>query len=289
MVLSLFFKLIKSLPLSIVYVISDILNFLIYRVFKYRVDLVTKNLKRSNLNLEPYQINIITKKFYRYFTDLYLESIKMDSFSKSDFDNKFNVKNVELLNKFYNQGKSVVFMCSHYSGYEWCTSLPYYIKHKFSAVYTPIKNKSVNDFMYNSRSRHGLELISRYDAIKEIHKRESESKTPYLYGLVADQSPQLRTKSYWSKFLGVKVPVFTGSERIAKKYNLPVVYGRMKKLKRGYYSVEFQLITENPNDYDDYEITEKYLRLVENQLHEDPHPYLWTHNRFKHSGKAPKD
>ena len=89
-------------------------------------------------------------------------------------------------------------------------------------------------------------------------------------------------KSYWSKFLGVKVPVFTGSERIAKKYNLPVVYGRMKKLKRGYYSVEFQLITENPNDYDDYEITEKYLRLVENQLHEDPHPYLWTHNRFKH-------
>ena len=156
MVLSLFFKLIKSLPLSIVYVISDILNFLIYRVFKYRVDLVVKNLKRSNLNLKPYQINIITKKFYRYFTDLYLESIKMDSFSKSDFDNKFNVKNVELLNKFYNQGKSVVFMCSHYSGYEWCTSLPYYIKHKFSVVYTPIKNKPVNDFMYNSRSRHGL-------------------------------------------------------------------------------------------------------------------------------------
>lgn len=289
MVLSLFFRLINRLPLRIVYVISDILNFLIYRVFKYRADLVVKNLKRSNLNLDLNQINIITKRFYRYFTDLYLESIKMDSFSKSDFDNKFQVNNVELLNKFYNKGKSVVFMCSHYSGYEWCTSLPYYIKHKFSAVYTPIKNKSVNDFMYNSRSRHGLELISRYDAIKEIHKRESESKTPYLYGLVADQSPQLSKKSYWSKFLGVKVPVFTGSERIAKKYNLPVVYGRMKKLKRGYYSVEFQLITDNPNDYDDYEITEKYLRLLEDQLHEDPHPYLWTHNRFKHASKAPKD
>ena len=37
---------------------------------------------------------------------------------KSDFDNKFNVKMLKLLNKFYNQGKSVVFMCSHYSGYE---------------------------------------------------------------------------------------------------------------------------------------------------------------------------
>ena len=32
----------------------------------------------------------------------------------------------------------------------------------------------------------------------------------------------------------------------------------------------------------DFEITEKYLRLVENQIHEDPNYYFWTHNRFKH-------
>ena len=76
-------------------------------------------------------------------------------------------------------------------------------------------------------------------------------------------------------------------ERIAKKHNLPVVYARMRKIKRGYYSVEFELIVESPNEYSDYEITEKYLKLVENQLHEDPHPYLWTHNRFKHTHKAP--
>ena len=142
--------------------------------------------------------------------------------------------------------------------------------------------------MHNSRSKHGLDLISRYDAIKEIYKREVESEKPYMYGLVADQSPQLKSKNYWSKFLGVNVPIFTGSERIAKKHNLPVIYGKMKKIKRGYYSVEFELIAESPNDYSDYEITEKYLKQVENQLKEDPHPYLWTHNRFKHTDKAPK-
>jgi|TARA_B100001093_G_scaffold25211_2_gene22221 KDO2-lipid IV(A) lauroyltransferase len=211
----------------------------------------------------------------------------MDSFSKLDFDKRFKIINIDLLNKFYDEGKSVVLMVSHYSGYEWCTGLPYYIKHKFSAVYTPIKNESINNFMYNSRSRHGLELISRYDAIKEIYKTEAQSITPHLYGLVADQSPQMRSKNYWSKFLGVKVPIFTGSERIAKKLSLPVVYARMKKIERGYYSVDFQLIAENPNDYKDYEITEKYLKLVENQLREDPYPYLWTHNRFKHMDKAP--
>jgi len=280
-------KFIKILPLSVIYLISDFTSFIIHKVFKYRVNIVKNNLKRSSLKIKSDQIQIIVNKFYKYFTDLYFESIKMDSFSKLDFDKRFKVINVDLLNKFYDQGKSVVLMVSHYSGYEWCTGLPYYIKHKFSAVYTPIKNESINNFMYNSRSRHGLELISRYDAIKEIYKTEAQSITPHLYGLVADQSPQMRSKNYWSKFLGVKVPIFTGSERIAKKLSLPVVYARMKKIKRGYYSVDFQLIAESPNDYKDYEITEKYLKLVENQLREDPYPYLWTHNRFKHMDKAP--
>ena len=287
MIVTFLLKFIKILPLSVIYLISDFTSFIIHKVFKYRVNIVKNNLKRSSLKIKSDQIQIIVNKFYKYFTDLYFESIKMDSFSKLDFDKRFKVINVDLLNKFYDQGKSVVLMVSHYSGYEWCTGLPYYIKHKFSAVYTPIKNESINNFMYNSRSRHGLELISRYDAIKEIYKTESQSITPHLYGLVADQSPQMRIKNYWSKFLGVKVPIFTGSERIAKKLSLPVVYARMKKIKRGYYSVDFQLIAENPNDYKDYEITEKYLKLVENQLREDPYPYLWTHNRFKHMDKAP--
>ncbi len=287
MIVTFLLKFIKILPLSVIYLISDFTSFIIHKVFKYRVNIVKNNLKRSNLKIKSNQIQIIVNKFYKYFTDLYFESIKMDSFSKLDFDKRFKVINVDLLNKFYDQGKSVVLMVSHYSGYEWCTGLPYYIKHKFSAVYTPIKNESINNFMYNSRSRHGLELISRYDAIKEIYKTEAQSITPHLYGLVADQSPQMRSKNYWSKFLGVKVPIFTGSERIAKKLSLPVVYARMKKIKRGYYSVDFQLIAENPNDYKDYEITEKYLKLVENQLREDPYPYLWTHNRFKHMDKAP--
>ncbi len=287
MIVTFLLKFIKILPLSVIYLISDFTSFIIHKVFKYRVNIVKNNLKRSSLKIKSDQIQIIVNKFYKYFTDLYFESIKMDSFSKLDFDKRFKVINVDLLNKFYDQGKSVVLMVSHYSGYEWCTGLPYYIKHKFSAVYTPIKNESINNFMYNSRSRHGLELISRYDAIKEIYKTEAQSITPHLYGLVADQSPQMRSKNYWSKFLGVKVPIFTGSERIAKKLSLPVVYARMKKIKRGYYSVDFQLIAESPNDYKDYEITEKYLKLVENQLREDPYPYLWTHNRFKHMDKAP--
>ena len=100
---------------------------------------------------------------------------------------------------------------------------------------------------------------------------------------MADQSPQLRKINYWSKFLGVEVPVFTGAERMAKELDVPVVFAKMSKIKRGRYEMKLELITEKPNSVEDFEITEKYLRLVENQIHEDPNYYFWTHNRFKHS------
>ena len=128
----------------------------------------------TNLNLNSSQSHKTIRKFYQYFTDLYLESIKMDSFLKSDFEKRFTVINVEIVNKFFYQGKSVVLMLSHYGGYEWCTCLPYFIKHNLLAVYTPIKNKYINEFIKKSRSRHGLDLISRYDALKQIYKIEKK-------------------------------------------------------------------------------------------------------------------
>ena len=128
-----------------------------------------------------------------------------------------------------------------------------------------------------------MSLISRYSAFRDILKIEKEG-SPVLYGLVADQSPQLRSKNlFWTKFLGQEVPVFTGSENIAKKFNLPVIYGEMSKIKRGKYKIEFKLISENPIKENEFDITKKYLELIEKQINNDPSLYLWTHNRFKHA------
>ena len=105
--------------------------------------------------------------------------------------------------------------------------------------------------------------------------------------MAADQSAQIRSKTYWKEFLGIKVPVFTGSERIAKEHDLPVVFGKMKQKKRGFYSVEVEVICEKPKKIKDFKITDKFVTLVEKQIKESPHLYFWTHDRFKHKDKAP--
>ena len=207
----------------------------------------------------------------------------MDNLSERFFLKNFEVQNIDLLNKYYDDGKSVILMLSHYSGYEWCVSLPYFIKHHLVGVYSPMSNKRVDKFIRKSRSKHGMSLISRYSAFRDILKIEKEG-SPTLYGLVADQSPQLSSKNlFWTNFLGQKVPVFTGSENIAKKFNLPVIYGEMSKLKRGKYKIEFKLISENPVKENEFDITKKYLKLIEKQINNDPSLYLWTHNRLKHA------
>ena len=278
-----FIRLISLFPMRLLYIISDLLRIIVQYLFRYRVKVVDKNLNLASKNLSFKNLSSIKKDFYKYFIDLYLEVIKMDNLSEKFFLKNFKVQNIDLLNRYYDDGKSVILMLSHYSGYEWCVSLPYFIKHHLVGVYSPISNKRVDKFIRKSRSKHGMSLISRYSAFRDILKIEKEG-SPTLYGLVADQSPQLSSKNlFWTKFLGQEVPVFTGSENIAKKFNLPVIYGKMSKLKRGKYKIEFKLISENPQKEKEHDITKKYLRLVEKQINNDPSLYLWTHNRFKHT------
>ena len=235
----------------------------------------------SNLNLSPKQIKVLKKKFYTHFCDIYLEMIKLDYLNKKQIKDRFKVLNPEVADKYLNDGKSVILLVSHYGGYEWCTTLDIHFKHQVAAIYTPLKDKELNDLTTKSRERHGIKLISRYNALDNIRELE-KSNVKFLYGFMADQSPQIRKINYWSKFLGVEVPVFTGAERMAKELDVPVVFAKMSKIKRGRYEMKLELITDKPNSVEDFEITEKYLRLVENQIHEDPNYYFWTHNRFKH-------
>ena len=275
------FLIIGLLPFKLIYLLSDFLSFILLRVVKYRVDVVRYNLKSSNLKLTEKDIKKLIKNFYSHFCDIYLEMIKLDRMNKIDVEKRLKVLNPEIANKYLKEDKSVILLVSHYGGYEWCTALDYFFEYKVAAIYTPLKDKELENLTIKSRARHGMKLISRYNALNDIRDLE-KSGSNYMYGFMADQSPQIRKINYWTRFLGVEVPAFTGAERMAKELNIPVVFAKMSKLSRGKYEMRLELIAENPNEFKDFEITEKYLRLVEKQIHEKPDYYFWTHNRFKH-------
>ena len=279
---------ISYLPFRLLYFISDIFYYFLYYIIRFRRKIVRKNLVLSKIALNKKDLIIIEKKFYRHLTDVFFEMFKFYSISPDEMKKRFYIENPELFYEFEKKNKSVMFMTSHYGGFEWFLSITYHVPQLPFAVYTPLSNKSLESLIKKFRLRHGSKLISRYEAGAYIKKQLKENKL-FLYGMAADQSAQIRSITYWKEFLGIKVPVFTGSERIAKQHNIPVVFGKVVKISRGYYKVVVELISEFPNDYENYKITDIYLEKLEKQIREAPEYYYWTHNRFKHKDKAPKD
>jgi KDO2-lipid IV(A) lauroyltransferase len=265
-----------------------LLYVLIYYVIGYRKKVVTNNLKLAFPNKSEQEIKEISKKFYHHFVDIFIEMIKSFTISKAEINKRYTYPNIELLNQLYKDGKGGILIGSHYANWEWILGLTQFVKYKGYAAYTKINNPYFNNKVKKSRSRFGSILIQTSRIIKEI-EYNYKNNIQGMYGLLSDQSPQLKKTYYWSEFLGVKVPIHTGAEMLAKKYNLNLIFIETKKVKRGYYQTTFTLLNEKDSEtYPNYELTDLFLRKVEAQIYAQPEYYFWTHKRFKHKDKAPK-
>jgi|TARA_B110000211_G_C14079859_1_gene553993 KDO2-lipid IV(A) lauroyltransferase len=257
---------------------------MLYRVFGYRKVVIRENLKRAFPNYDSKALAEIEKNFYSHLCDLFLEIIKSMGMSKKEMIKRFQIKNIDVLTQFEKENKSVFLMCGHYASWEWMMSLGYHMKHKGYGIYTPIRNPYFDNLIKKIRSRHDAYMISKHTAALEIKRMEGNNERG-VFGFASDQSPRPKKLTYWRSFLGVQVPVFTGAERLAKELNIPIVFAKINRIKRGYYEVEFKLLTSTPKEIPDFGITDIFTEWLETQIKEDPSQYLWTHKRFKYAKK----
>jgi len=222
-----------------------------------------------------------------HFVDTLIEAIKAITISETSIKKRYSYKNIELIDELYSQGRSIILTGSHYGNWEWVVGIPLVAKIDCYTSYTKIQNKNFEKLIKDSRSKFGMNCVKSNEIIKSILKNVKQQKQG-LYLLVADQSPMLHKSLYWTEFLNVKVPVFTGAEMISKKFDFAVVNMNTTRIKRGYYESEFELITNTPKEEEANEITNAYLRLTENHIYKQPEFYLWSHKRFKHKDNAPK-
>ncbi len=268
------------LPFPLFYAFSDLLAWFLYRIVSYRKTIVEKNIRMAFPEKSKKEINHIKREFYTHFSDLMLEMIKSMSLSKKAMLKRFQVKNISLLTQFEEKNQSCFLVCGHYASWEWMMSLGYHVRHTGYGIYTPLTNPYFDQLVQRIRKKHNAYLISRY-SVREVLKKHQETGHLGIYGFASDQSPRPTKKTYWRTFLGVKVPVFTGAERLAREYDIPLVYGAVKRIKRGYYELEFKLLSKNPLEEKKYAITDQFTTFLEHQIHENPSHYFWTHNRFK--------
>lgn len=273
------------LPFRLMYIFSDFLSFVLYRIIGYRKQVVRANLIRTGFGNDPAQCFPIEKAVYKHFCDLYLETFKSLTLSKRQIQKRFVVNNTSLIQDFALQGKSVIMMCGHYASYEWLLSMGYYSDHTAYGIYAPLANPYFNKLVIKARRRFGAFLIPRRETVSTI-KKHAENNHLALYGFASDQSPKIKRKTYFRPFFGTEVPVFTGAERIAKEHDIPVLMAKVRRVKRGFYETEIIVLSKNPKEVKDFEITDQFTEELESLIKEDPSHYLWTHNRFKRLRKA---
>lgn len=272
---------ISILPFRLLYALSDFLYILLYYVFRYRKQTVIDNLRLVFPEKSDHEIKIITKKFFHHFCDMILESIKSMNISLESMKARYTFKNLDIIKEFEKQNKSIVLMCAHYGSWEWIFILQTYTTHRGYGIYKRLQNKYFDRLIKSIRARYNSYLITTKETFSVLEDAKKNGILS-MNGFASDQSPKKHKAHHWNEFMGIKVPVHTGAEMLAKKLDMPVVFFAVERKKRGYYEATFQTLAEKPTDFKDYEITDKFLKLVEAQIHEAPEYYLWTHKRWKH-------
>ncbi len=270
---------ISILPHPVLYFLSDCTYGLMFYLVGYRKKVVYSNLRNSFPDKSEKEIHQLAKKFYRHFCDLIVESIKMFTISQKQVKKRMVTVNPELPNRFYNEGKSILLVGGHYNSWEmFAVAVDDDIKHKSIAIYKELKNKFWDRVMKTSRSKYGLLMIDT-KIVKKTFEENRNELTATIFA--TDQSPSSSKKAHWTTFLNQDTGVLYGTEKYAIEYNYVVLYGEIKKVKRGYYTVEYFVVCEDPSATSKGEITEKHTRMLEKTIIEAPQYWLWTHRRWK--------
>lgn len=277
-----FLYVISLLPLRVHYVFSDLLYFLVYRIFGYRRDIVRQNIISSFPNKSELEIKAIEQGFYHWLCDYVAETIKLISISENQIKQHMVFKGIEDINQCISEGQSCAIYLGHYCNWEWVTSLPLWLNSDTHCgqIYHTLESRTFDHLFLKLRQRFGAECIAMAETLRRIVKFRQEGR-PVVIGYISDQTPFWNNIHHWLNFLNHDTPVLTGTERLVRQTGHAVFYADIRRIRRGYYEADIKLITRNPQEMKDFEITDIYFKKLETSICQDPSCYLWTHNRWK--------
>ena len=273
--------LISILPLWVLYIKSTVFFFLVYYVIGYRRKVVMENLNLVFPEKSKQEKKIIMREFYKHFCDILVETIKGLTISEKQAKKRFVLTNPEMLEDYYNKDRSILLMAGHYGNWEWTGILNKFFPHQGQAVYKPLKNIQFYAMVKKARGKFDGKIVSNKKIVTTLFRMWKKDIKTLTY-ILSDQSPKLNDFKYRDTFLGIDVPMFTGTEELAKRLDFSVLYLRVEKVKRGYYSSTLIEVADQPNEFPNFEITRKFFDLLEDQIREKPEYYLWSHKRWKH-------
>lgn len=272
------------LPLRILYVLSDAIFLIVYHLVGYRRRLVRKHLTDSFPERNEAERLAIERRFYHWFCDYLVESIKLCTMSERQMRRRMVFKGADRVDRVIESGQSVAVYLGHFCNWEWITSLPLWVspKAQCSQIYHPLENAEFDKLFVNLRSRFGAVCIPMAETLRRIVKFRQQGQ-PIILGYISDQIPFWNNIHHWLDFLHHDTPVLTGTEKLVRTTHQIPFYADVRRLRRGYYECTFMPMTTDLQATKEWALTDEYFSRLEQSIRSQPECYLWTHNRWKRS------
>ena len=271
----------SKLPLRVLYVLSDVIFFLMYSLVGYRKEVVTENLKNSFPKKSESEIDKIRKSFYRNFSDYIVETLKSFTISSKELRVRVQHLNQDIFHEANAENKNVILLTGHVFNWEWFNALATIIpQENCFPVYRKVQNSFWEEKIKGIRNRFGNTALEAKEVIRHILRNPNDGKSVYMF--VADQSPHVSEVSFGLNFLNQKTPAFIGYDKLSTRMDLAFVFCEMKKVKRGYYQINYYRIYPDGEQFVEHEVVKKFHKLLENTINKRPDNYLWSHRRWKY-------
>jgi KDO2-lipid IV(A) lauroyltransferase len=276
-----FIWLFALIPFFLLYQISNVFYWLLYHVFGYRKKIILKNLTECFPTKSEKEIKALLPSVYKNITDNILEGIKAFTMTSKQIVKRHKIVNPEIFEDYFKKGQSIIAVAGHYGNWEWGSiSASLQTNYNMVALYKPLSNKLIDNFIRKSRQRSGTVLASMFETSETFKKYKD---TPSVFLMAADQSPGRKyiEKAHWINFLGRDTAFLHGPEKYAKNNNYPVMYVDVQRIRRGYYEIELSILADKPMELKDGESTARFAKKLESIIYTEPVNWLWSHNRWK--------
>ena len=273
--------LLALLPFSVLFVLSDCLYVILRFVIGYRKQVVRTNLRNSFPEKSKEELLEIERKFYHYLGDYLIGEVKLLRMSEEEIKQHMVYDNVdELVERITEKG--VALMVPHYGNFEWLINLKLFVPKEIEIIhiYKPLRNTYIDAMLKNARARFGGINVAKHATARTLLKMHREGVS-FGVGFITDQSPNKTEAKYWTTFLNQDTVFMDGAEKLAKMLDMSVMYSDIHFDRRGYWHVHFDVISDNPMDTGDGEITEAFARKLEQTIRRDPAYWFWSHKRWK--------
>ncbi len=279
-----FIEFLSYLPLRILFIFSDITYLLVHYIFKYRREVIEKNINIAFPNISEGEKLKIIKGFYKSFCDIIFETIKAISISQEEMSRRVTYTNIEGLEEAKNRGLSAVYLATHNCNWEYMLlSATIQFPYQVYGIYKPLNDKKFDKFLLNIRSRFGGILVPSDKIIRNIATHKEEVRG---IGLIGDQRPHIGNRNkLWVKMFGHDTAYHSGVEVVPRMEKAAVFMAKMVRKKRGYYHIDIIKLKEPPfrDDPNSTDIIEMYTQHLEKLIKENPSNWLWSHDRWKYT------